>query len=88
MMIAYAEMLVVPANQAGMKVPPDLKNFNKEQYPHWFVYTQMQLGEAMPRPDSHWRNAETVAGLSEDQLRNFTVNDLLNAGFEAGFPIP
>ena len=87
-MIALAEMLVEPAKKAGIRVPDDVHNYNKLDYPYWFVYVQLQLGEAMPRPDSHWRNAELVAGLTETQLRTFTVQDFLNAGFETGFPIP
>lgn len=87
-MIAIADALVPAAVDAGIKVPDDLDNYVKEDFPHWFIFTTLQLGQAMPRPGVHWHNAEIIAALPEDQLRTFTVSDYVNAGFEAGFPTP
>jgi hypothetical protein len=44
-----------------MKVPPDADKFDPNEYPHFQVYLNCQLGAAMPFPTAHWSNAEIVA---------------------------
>lgn len=87
-MIAFPEMLVGPANAAGMRVPPDLDDYNPEDFPHFNVYSKLQLGAAMPYPDSHWTNALIVASITEDKIRAVTFDDLRVLGFEEGFVAP
>ena len=84
-MIAFPAMLVGPAEEAGMKVPPDADNFDINEYPHFGVYCNCQLGAALPRPTSHWHNAKVIAEIPEDQIKTVSIIDLLGLGFEAIF---
>lgn len=54
-------MLVNPAKAAGMKVPDDPDNYNKEEYPHFFVFEVCQLGASMPYPSCAFDNASLIA---------------------------
>lgn len=92
-MIAFPEMLVGPAEQAGMKVPlhegkHDLDNFDSNKYPHFRVYLSVQLGASMPSWSSHWANAVLVAAISEDKIRTITYDQLLEMGLQVGYPMP
>ena len=87
-MIAFADMLRQPALEAGFKVPEDTENYDKEEYVHFFIYAAIQLGQALPHPSAHWDNAHVVAKFTADELKTMTYQDFLDAGFEAGFPIP
>lgn len=81
-MIALADMLVTFAEGAGMKVPPNADEYDKNKFPHWHVYTTMQLGRRMPSPDSHARNAHLIAKIPAKQIRKLTYGAILAMGFE------
>lgn len=83
-MIAFPMMLMAPAQEAGIKVPPDADDFDRNEYPHFAVFLTMQLGASMPSPTAHWENAKVVAGISEDKIRSITPQDLFDAGFQIG----
>lgn len=83
-MIAFPGMLLTPAKDAGMKVPDDAENFNKEEYPHFYVFLQVQLGAPMPFPSAHFENAKVIAQLSDDEILNITYAELLEKGFAEG----
>jgi hypothetical protein len=87
-MLAYADMLIPAAKEAGMKVPYDPDSYDKEEYPHFFVYAAIQLGQALPYPSAHWDNAHVIAAIPVEKLKLMTMQDFYDAGFEAGFPIP
>ena len=76
-MIAFPDLLVRPAIDAGIKTPNDIDgDWSKDDYPHWHVFTSWQLGRAMPSPSSHWENAKTIAAIPEDRIRHVTFGDL------------
>jgi hypothetical protein len=84
--IAFPSMLLSPAEEAGMKVPPadfDEKNLDtlKETYPHFFVFCVMQLGRRMPSSTSHWENAKIIAAIPDDKIMQVTAADLDDLGF-------
>lgn len=84
-MIAFPGLLAKPAEAANMAVPDDLEEYDPNAFPHWHVYTMCQLGASMPSPLSHWRNAEVVAALSDDQIKTVTFEELTEVhGFEIG----
>lgn len=90
-MIAFHGMLIGPANEAGIPVPDvipsdlESENFDHQKYIKWIVYSRMQLGASMPRPDSHWENARIIAGLPDEILTMVTPKQLLEEyGFEIG----
>lgn len=73
---AFAEMLLEPAHSAGIKTPPDANKYNKEEFPHWHVYTLVQLGAPMAHASVHWDNANAIAKIPEDRIRTLTTDDL------------
>lgn len=87
-MIAFPEMLIGPATQAGMKTPDDPENFDPEEYPHFQVFLNIQLGAPLPSPNSHWVNAEVIAAIPDLEIRKISLDELVELGFEIGFPIP
>ena len=80
-MIAIPEMLVEPANQAGIKVPEDIDNYNPDEFPHWHVFLNVQIGISCPYPGCHWDNAEVSAKIEEYKIRNIRVSELIALGF-------
>ena len=84
-MIAFPEMLRTPAERAGIKVPPDVENYDKAAYPHWDVYTYVQLGRPMPEPASHWHNSRVIASIPDDEICLVTMEDLLKEGVDIGY---
>lgn len=81
-MVAFPGMLIGPAQRANIKVPDDPNNYDENEYPHFFVFCQMQLGRSMPNPTSHWNNAAIIAKISDDEIRRVSYNDIINMGFE------
>lgn len=87
-MIAFPDILATMAEQAGMKVPENVEEYDKAEYPHFHVYCTLQIGAPMPHTDSHWTNARIIAGLTEEQVKTYDFNDFVKAGLEIGRPIP
>lgn len=80
-MLAFPEMLTMPAAEAGMKVPDDSRCFSAKEFPHFFVYSRMQLGRSCPSPTSPWENAKIIAKLSNEDILKVTSTDLIRLGF-------
>lgn len=87
-MIAFDDMLVKPAEEAGIKVPPDLENYNPENFPHWNVFCNLQLGSPMPNWTVHYDNAKVVAKVPDDKIKTIKVRELEELGFQIGFSRP
>jgi len=87
-MLAFPGMLVGPAQEAGIKVPPDPDNFKPDKFPHFHVFCAAQLGQSMPSWTSHWSNAKIVAGIPKAKLKTITFKELYDLGFEVGYPMP
>ena len=87
-MLAFIEMLMAPAEKAGMKIPTDPRNFDRNQFPHFTVYAAMQLGQSMPTPTSHWHNATVIASIPDDKIILVTPAEVVDLGFELGYPLP
>lgn len=81
-------MIAGAAREAGIKVPEDPGNYNRDQYPHWFIFCTMQLGASMPYPGVHFDNAKVIAEISDDELETITAQQLFDRGFYVGTPIP
>lgn len=79
-MIAFATMLAQPAEQAGIKLPPDTENFDPFEYPHWTVYRKWQIGRAMPWPGIHFENAKIIAAVPDDVITTITQEELHERG--------
>ena len=87
-MLAFPNMLIGPSEKAGMKVPPDADKFDPNEYPHFQVYLNCQLGAALPFPAAYWQNAEIVAAVPKDKIKTITYTELLEQGFSVGYPMP
>lgn len=79
-MIAFPFALRSPAKAAGMRVPIDTENYDRAEYPHFHVYVTFQCGRRMPVPTSHWDNAKVIAGLSDTEIKTFTMQQLEERG--------
>lgn len=81
-MIAFPGMLVRPAEEAGMKVPPDPDEFTPTDFPHFYAFCVMQLGRPILNGmTSHWENAKIIASVPEDKILAITPADLFDMGF-------
>lgn len=87
-MLAFPEMLKKPAERAGIKVPENLTEFDKAEYPHWHVYVIVQLGAPLPHPQAHWDNAEVIAAIPAEELKTITIGELREKGLAVHRPIP
>ena len=87
-MIAFPEMLVDSATKAGIKVPSDVTEYDKNTYPHWYVFCTLQLGQPMPYWSVHYDNAKVIAGISDDKLKKLTLDEVVALGFNIAFQIP
>lgn len=87
-MIASPEILLKPAQEAGIKVPSaeaDFDNFSVEQYPHFHLFCCAQLGSPMPTPTAHWENAKVIAGIPMEKVKTITFKELNERGFQIGY---
>jgi hypothetical protein len=83
-MIALPEMLISPAEKAGMKVPENPREYDHKKYPHFWILEACQLGAPMPYPSCVWDNAKLIAALSDEQAKSITYKELLEMGFAVG----
>jgi len=87
-MFAFAEMLVPAAKQANMKIPPDVNNYDKNEYPHWHVFTALQLGAPMSHMSVHFDNAKIIADIPKDKLKTMLLSDFEELGVDRDYPTP
>ncbi len=74
-MLSLDDMLVRFAREAGIAVPPDLDAYDEESFPHWKVYTVMQLGRPVGG-ESHLLNAQAIAAIPNDRIRQVPTSEL------------
>ena len=84
-MIAFPAMLVASAKAAGIKVPENPDDYNVEEYPHFTIFCNMQLGSPMPSWSVHWGNATVIAEIPDDKVRTITAKEILDMGFAVGY---
>ena len=78
-MMAFPGMLVDAATQAGMAVPLDPDRFSNNDFPHFFVFCQLQLGRRMAW-DEHWENAKVIAQIPVEELKKLTLEGFIARG--------
>lgn len=88
-MILFAGLLIPSATDAGMKVPAqetldedNLEAF-RDEFPHFYVFCQMQLGRRMD-PGEPFTNATIIAKIPEKKIRKVTFQDLAKLGCSLG----
>ena len=90
-MIAFADLLVEPAKEAGIKVPDDFGSLKRDndvaidlylrKFPHFLVYINMQVGRSLPYASSHWDNAKIIAKISDEDILTIDVAGIEALGF-------
>jgi hypothetical protein len=85
-LIAFPNILASYAKDAGMPVPEDPEKFleNKEEFPNFAVYCLLQLGTSMPNAMSARNNAEIIANVPAQKVKDMTLADFEEIGFEHG----
>ncbi len=89
-MLVFPTMLVPAAERANIAVPPDLTDETdiekiKNEFPHFFVFCQVQLSRPMSEWTSHWDNAEVIARVPADEIRQITLEKLVSMGLEYAY---
>ena len=74
-MFMLDDMLVRFAKEAGIAVPADLEDFDCDAFPHWTVYTEIQLGLPVSG-ESPLKNALVIAAIPDDLIRHVTTAEL------------
>ncbi|MFZ2152062.1 MAG: hypothetical protein WAV09_03080 [Minisyncoccia bacterium] len=74
------EMIVALAEAAKIKVPPNLEKYDTNEFPHWHVLLNTQLGASLPTPDAGWHNARVIAAIPDKRIRKVTMADLRKLG--------
>lgn len=80
-MMAFPGMLVGPAKKAGIKVPDNPEEFDRNEYTHFFVFCQMQLGRRMPYASCVWDNAEIIASIPDEEIKKVSTTSILAMGY-------
>lgn len=81
-----------PAQLAGIIVPDDMMDYDREQYPYWAVYQNVQSpewaswlpktqpvgrpGSKMQHHQHRWENARIIASIPDNSIRTVTIADL------------
>ena len=81
-MIMHPGLLYGVADNAGIKVPPidEMTTYEMEDYPHWHVYFNLQLGASLPNADQHFVNAELIASIPDDRIKLITGEEMIQLG--------
>lgn len=80
-MIAYPEMLVNAAQEAKIKVPENVNNYNGNEYPHFRVFANCQLGISQSYMGCHFDNAKIIAAIPDDKIKTITWAEIIKLGF-------
>ncbi len=87
-MLAFPGMLITHAKGSGMKTPPMPSDssdpaYDPNEYPHFSVFSTMQLGRSIPKYNTGAvsANARIIASIPEDKIRLVTVEEILAMGY-------
>ena len=77
-MITQPETLVDAAKAAGIKVPPDLHNYDDSEYPFWHLYCLAQIDRPLVSAESHHKNARVVADIDPEKIGDIGFRDIVD----------
>lgn len=78
--IPYRSILIIPAWDAGMKIPKDVEDFDPKEYPHFALFCKIQIDKEMKIEREHWYNAIAIAKIPEKKLKKITKKELRKRG--------
>jgi len=75
-------MLVLPADKAGIPIPEDPNLFDevRENYPKFALFCYTSLFRSTNWGE-HWDNAKVIAGLTDEEVKTITPEQLRAKGF-------
>lgn len=81
-MLVFPSMLLDAAKEAGMDTPELDSNdeFDSEQYPHFYVFCNVQLCRPMTDFQEHWHNAKVIASIPVEDIKGITLDQLVEKG--------
>lgn len=75
----FPGMLLTHVDKGDIKIPDDLENYNKEEYPHWFVFSTLHLGYTVD-VYSLKDNAKIIGQIPDDKIKHVTIPELTEMG--------
>lgn len=82
-MFAFPGMFKPHIEDSNLKLPDDFEDYDPEQYPHFHVFMLTHLCQ----PIYIWaleENANIIAAISEDEIRQVTFEHLIKKGIVYG----
>ena len=80
----FPGMLLNHVDKKDIKIPDDLENYNREEYPHWYVFAALHLGYTID-VYSLKHNAKIIGQIPDDKIRTITPTDLFQMGVEFSY---
>lgn len=77
-MITQPETLVDVAEAAGIIVPPNLHDYDRSEYPFWYLYCLVQIDRPLTSADSHCKNACIVADIDPERVMDIGFGDIVD----------
>ena len=78
-MFCFAGMLENHIKNSKLKQPSDFENYDPNEYPHFHVFQTLHLGCPIDI-SSLEENANVVADIPEDTIRQITLEQLVEKG--------
>ncbi len=75
-MITDKAHLIAPATNARISIPADIEHYDKELYPYWHAFCELQMGRPLQTARSHFRNARVIAGLSATTISSIVSGSI------------
>lgn len=86
-MFGFAGMFKNHIDGSNLKMPENFEEYNPEEYPHFHVFMIMHLGQLIDISALE-TNANIIAGISDEDIKKVTPEDLFNLGLELGHGVP
>lgn len=77
--LCFPEMFKVHLSDSNLKCPDNFSEYDKEEYPHFHIFLMSHL-ETEIRIDSLKEDADIIAKIPEDKIRNITIGELIDLG--------
>lgn len=79
-MLAFPDMLIDAAYKAGIAIPENINNYDRNEFPHFYVFCYLQLGRPVRYHGEHWDNAKVIANIPVERLKVMTLEEFINEG--------
>jgi len=75
----FPDMFRNHIENSRLKQPEDYENYDPNEYPHFHVFMSIHLANTID-VFSLKENANTIADIPEGEIRNVTIQDLIDKG--------